>query len=598
MDNASTKIIRLSPMSHLTTVVRVHPFVAVSILAVALIGMIFASSTSVVFALTLLLIYHTGYVDPRIQQLEDQLNNEAKHNCCDSSCNSPTPKNKKNSQVSKKFLQRQIAQAEFVALRCAKTTFRKAKHCCETIDGILTICDQDLAPASTILNEKWISTITSSSVLIYTTEKFEHHFEEASSAKTHLMSITDVVEDLQNTHEFALIVLDCHSLTSVVEMLKDAKLPSAGILVVGESDTFQNISGITLLSTHPDTIVKDADILLERCALALLKILHSELYESEKSFSEQKRMCFLDIDDLITTLFRNSAIPRSDRLETQMQKIKYPSHIDGAIEKLVSLPAIIGCLKKRGALQIYVSHSTNKSAQDNIRRELEIHGIDKYNFVYVKSKNLFSSGDSIFGGRGTLGGFVKKLDVQTVDIHAQESAERADAGRDSANTTDFTVAALISRHVVHETNAEMLTVGTNQNAIGRIGTLNESDAVDILPVDVDSVYASECDPRFLNELNVKMFSRLKTSAAIQELNGKPVHIWSAGSKPGFGLIVEQNFRTSNGHRIIIRDRRRDTPFAREGDSGAMICYEDPVSEELYAVAMLVSDVQPEHGGGV
>ncbi|XP_052224871.1 uncharacterized protein LOC127840493 [Dreissena polymorpha] len=476
-------------------------------------------------------------------------------------------------------------QAEFVALRCAKERFRKAKQCCETIDGILTICDQDLAHASTFLNETLISTITAETVLIYTTKQFEHHFEEASSAKPHLMSITDIVEELKSTHEFALIVLNCHTLTSVVEVLKDAKLPSAGILVVEDNDTFKNISEVKLLSTHPDTIVKDADILLERCALALLKILHSKLLGSEKTFSEQKRMCFLDIDDLITTLFQNSAIPRTDRLET----IKYPdNNIDEAIEELVCLPAIIGCLKKRGTLQIYVSQSTNESDQDNIRRELEDHDIDKFNFVYVKSKHLFASGDSIFGGRGTLGGFVKKLDLPTVDIHA----ERADAGRDS------TVAALISRHVVQETNEEMLTVGTNQTPIGRIGTLNESHAVDILPVDVDAVYASECDPRFLTELHVQMFSRLKTSAAIHELNGKPVHIWSAGSKPGFGLIVEQDFRTSNGLRVIIRDRRRGTRFAREGDSGAMICYDHPVSEELYAVAMLVSDVQPEQGGGV
>ncbi|KAH3784692.1 hypothetical protein DPMN_162656 [Dreissena polymorpha] len=267
--------------------------------------------------------------------------------------------------------------AEFVALRCPKEQFWKLKHCCDTINGILTICDQDLADASTFLNEKLISTITASSVRIYTTEKFEHHFKEVSSANTILMSITDVVEELQNKHEFALIVFECHTLTSVVETLKDAKLLNAGILAVGESDTFQNISGFTLLSTRPDTIVKDADILLEHCALALLKIMHSKLklYESEQTFAEQKRMCFLDIDDLIKTVFRNIAIPRSDRLETQMPTIEYPSNIDEAIEKLVYLPAVNGCLKKRGTLQIYVSKSTNESDQKQIRRVLEKHGI-------------------------------------------------------------------------------------------------------------------------------------------------------------------------------------------------------------------------------
>ncbi|KAH3784618.1 hypothetical protein DPMN_162579 [Dreissena polymorpha] len=269
-----------------------------------------------------------------------------------------------------------------------------------------------------------------------------------------------------------------------------------------------------------------------------------------------------------------------------------------AIGKLVCLPAIIGCLKKRGTLQIYVSHSASESDQDNIRSVLENDGIAKYTFVYVTSKNLFSSGDSIFGGRGTLGGFVKKVDLPTRDMRSQRSAERANAGRNSENTTDFTVAALISRHVVNETNEEMLTVGTNRTPIGHIGTQNGSDDVDFLTVDVDSVYASECDPCFLTELNVRMFSRLKPSAAIQELISKPVHIWSAGSKPGVGLIVEQDFKTSNGLRVIIRDRRRGEHFAREGDSGAMICYEDPDTEVLYAVAMMVSEVQPQQCGGV
>ncbi|KAH3784617.1 hypothetical protein DPMN_162578 [Dreissena polymorpha] len=273
MDYDKLNIIRLIPMSHLATAVRSHPFVAVSAVAVGLIAIFYgyASTTSAVFALLLaLLIHHTDYMDRQVQQLKDQIKYEV-NGYHENTPKSQTPKESNNiapanplanveQRRSDSFSKQQYLakdgttptspigkksfQSEIVALRCPKEQFRKLKHCCETIDGILTICDQDLADASTFLDEKLIGTITA--------------------------------------------FLDCHTLTSLVEALKDAKLPSVGTLLVGDSDTIINISGFTLLSTQRDTIVKDADILLERCALALLKILHSALYESEQSFFRSK----------------------------------------------------------------------------------------------------------------------------------------------------------------------------------------------------------------------------------------------------------------------------------------------------------------------
>ena len=74
---------------------------------------------------------------------------------------------------------------------------------------------------------------------------------------------------------------------------------------------------------------------------------------------------------------------------------------------------------------------------------------------------------------------------------------------------------------------------------------------------------------------------------------KSVHIWGAVSAPGKGTLIPGIFQTRNEDRIIIRDRRTDEPFAQSGDSGAMVCYFDPRKEVLYAVAVLISQVEDD-----
>ncbi|KAH3746870.1 hypothetical protein DPMN_181287 [Dreissena polymorpha] len=223
-------------------------------------------------------------------------------------------------------------------------------------------------------------------------------------------------------------------------------------------------------------------------------------------------------------------------------------------------------------LEIYIDQSKTKHVTtDIIRNALHVNDVINFTFVYCKTKqlSLYESGDSVFQSLGTLGGFVRKVALPSVSLRDQSRDSAQSVGSMSANTV-----ALVSRHVVQLAQLPVLVVDSNAMPIGNIGNIHQNAEIDILPVDVDEACVHLCDPKFRTDLNVRMYAKLRKSGDLRALRGSIVHLWGAMSQPGHGILVEHDATAGNGLRIIIRDRRREAPFAQEGDSGAMVCYHD------------------------
>ncbi|KAH3747127.1 hypothetical protein DPMN_181549 [Dreissena polymorpha] len=490
----------------------------------------------------------------------------------------------------------------FIRLKCQKDKFLILKYTCETIEGLLTICGQDLE-AHALLDEKLHSFVSADYIQVYTTEHLLNHFETFEMEENQGMSANSVVAAIAQTSTLSLIIVKDDMCESIVNALKKSVICNSGVLIVGnmkQKDSL-DIPNVFFGMTESEKILKEADYVLERCAFGIFKtviIKLKEFAENSGIFSELKNASLQEVYTSVRACFENASIPGPECPDIPLQTFEYPENIDMAIDAVKSIPSIIGCVKKSGRLQIYIeAGAANSEVEKNVQRELDYYNVIKKDFVYRSVKPLCSSGDSAFGGIGTLGGFVVKNDNlpdASVKYLRETSSFKpmTEAAASAANT--YRLVALVARHVAIASGAANLTVGNDLLEIGHFGQIGIAGGIDVLPVDVYEECEQYCDTRFKTELGVSMTTtQLPSREDILTRIGAytPVHIWGAHSAPGLGTLTPEIFHAANGDYIKIRDRRADVLFANEGDSGAMVCYFDAHREVLYAVAVLISQVE-------
>jgi hypothetical protein len=106
---------------------------------------------------------------------------------------------------------------------------------------------------------------------------------------------------------------------------------------------------------------------------------------------------------------------------------------------------------------------------------------------------------------------------------------------------------------------------------------------------------SKCLTMFKDHCGTPLASELSSfenEAEIEWLKGLPVHIWGASSSPGLGKIIIPDFYVEGMKRLVkIEDRHpvdkeEIVPFSKEGDSGAIVCADDPDGEKVHVVSMV------------
>ncbi|XP_052232504.1 uncharacterized protein LOC127845534 isoform X2 [Dreissena polymorpha] len=479
----------------------------------------------------------------------------------------------------------------FIGMEYKLETFLIFQYSLETIKGICTICKQDLPNASRWLDDRVVS---ANSVLVCTTEEISQNFPIAS--KKQKISTVNLAENINKAKGFALVVIDTSLQETVVEALETSDIRNTGLLIVGDVDELPALPNVHLSHTQSSTILTDADCLLERCAFAVLSKVYMDmkLHFSNTSRSEQEKRSLRDIYDMISASFKRSGVPKDEWQNIATEKFEDPTDIDMAVDNILEIPDVIGCEKACGELLIYIQSSADYFTEQNIRSKLENNSVSKFHILRRITQKLCCTGDSVFGGRGTLGGFVRKKILPTVSVKDSALVPIADAASGTSRDDD-TLVALVSRHLTQE--LRLLTCGNIQEHIGYIAPIRSDGEIDILPVDVFETVRRNCDIRFATEHNVMMtVTHLRKKNEIHSLRGANVHILGGRSRPGLGILVGPELRSRNSLRIIVRDRTCTAPFAQEGDSGAMVCYFDPRNGGmLYAVAMVVEIMRADDG---
>ncbi|XP_045181510.2 uncharacterized protein LOC123540491 isoform X2 [Mercenaria mercenaria] len=81
--------------------------------------------------------------------------------------------------------------------------------------------------------------------------------------------------------------------------------------------------------------------------------------------------------------------------------------------------------------------------------------------------------------------------------------------------------------------------------------------------------------------------------------GRKVHIWGANSRPGLGVITAPEVIYDGMKNPLIQVEDKDVTdgmrFAEEGDSGAIVCADDPDKKCVHALAMVVGTPTDETG---
>ncbi|KAH3782738.1 uncharacterized protein LOC127841095 isoform X1 [Dreissena polymorpha] len=464
-----------------------------------------------------------------------------------------------------------VFKPTFVQIKCDKKHFPVMKSSCETIKGIMTICSHDIKCSPTLLNEQQLDMISSKSFHIVATKECLPYFRNVASNDTKVFPKDELFDTIKSTREFTLIVGEDAMQTTICEVLQNlnAHIPVAGLVVHNKdrAPQYRDLSNVLFDTAMPDTIMKKADSLLNRCVHRILAVLYRKL--TEAPFGSDDQVTAFDVCDMIKSSFQRNMIPQLECPEIPEHGI-YPHNIDEVIDKIAREENVIGCLKKLGTLYVYLNSPQECSEIEKKIKDIIInHGVSELKpvFKYVTMENLCSSGD--WACNGTLGGFaMKKMNV-------------------TSELKDRNLVALISRHVAKNTKERFLLVGQNKTKLGSIDGMKYLEDMDIYPVMVDPDQNDKCDRNFRTEDDNVKLAKLRNTKDIEILNGSIVHIWGHKTSPGLGIVVEKPLKTSNGKIIFVRDRDHEHSFAEPGDSGAMVCYYDPHGEELYAVGMLM-----------
>ena len=127
------------------------------------------------------------------------------------------------------------------------------------------------------------------------------------------------------------------------------------------------------------------------------------------------------------------------------------------------------------------------------------------------------------------------------------------------------------------------------------GTEKRNASLDIAAGLVLKKERSFCHTMFKDRCGTPLPSRLsmiEQAADIEWLKGLPVHIWGAKSSPGLGKILHPDFYVEGMKRLVkIQDMHPEhngeiVPFCKEGDSGAIVCADDPDGEDVHVVSMV------------
>ncbi|XP_060580500.1 uncharacterized protein LOC132737250 isoform X2 [Ruditapes philippinarum] len=165
--------------------------------------------------------------------------------------------------------------------------------------------------------------------------------------------------------------------------------------------------------------------------------------------------------------------------------------------------------------------------------------------------------------------------------------------------------AILSRHVVKGSfDMKLYIANDEQTYIGKVMKEVKEETVDKQYLDIAAAsLESEIsfDPRYITEEKVLVPGK-RCFYDADSLRGLNVHIKGASTELGLGTITipeqiaVQNDNLDENH-IIVEDRYGGNAFCKEGDSGAIVCAENPdkYGEEVQLISMVIGENMNKKG---
>ncbi|XP_060564302.1 uncharacterized protein LOC132723571 [Ruditapes philippinarum] len=314
--------------------------------------------------------------------------------------------------------------------------------------------------------------------------------------------------------------------------------------------------------------------------------------ELEQRFKTHLELVQKNKDDLnqlygeSMSMYQRSMVPPHERPMQKQVKHSPPLLNEQVAKEFLSVIGVTGCGYRFQILDVYISNKLTGEqrhiAEVQVQTIAEKHGIMEYK-IRLEQKVITEFAEYEVGSTltsrhdrsATLGGFALKGERK--DLSLLVARHFADDGR-PVYVCDENGKKCVFAHIM-PTNTEDERYATLDIAAGLVLQRERT----------------KCLTMFKDHLGTPLASNLSSfenEADIEWLKGLPVHIWGASSSPGLGKIIIPDFYVEGMKRLVkIEDRHpvdkeEIVPFSKEGDSGAIVCADDPDGEKVHVVSMV------------
>ena len=169
--------------------------------------------------------------------------------------------------------------------------------------------------------------------------------------------------------------------------------------------------------------------------------------------------------------------------------------------------------------------------------------------------------------------------------------------------------ALSCAHVFSPDCEKSVEIGrTDQNfdhfgTVSKLLTCRREDMVDIAAILVDADVVDRCNLRLKNVQGYEGRNSILHEGTVDHFIGAEVYKWGSVSGLTEGLIISYDYRAqgvetlNDDFNILIKCLPTSgTKFSQRGDSGTLVCLEDPEGEKIVALSMIngaLEDATPD-----
>ncbi|XP_060553744.1 uncharacterized protein LOC132714843 [Ruditapes philippinarum] len=289
-------------------------------------------------------------------------------------------------------------------------------------------------------------------------------------------------------------------------------------------------------------------------------------------------------------LFNRSILPEDEKPSHSECLYKIDKTILQELQELSN--SITSCGYRYSTLHVNVNvKTTSDDLKHSIGHVMEKHNITKYSVV----PSVIQEFSTCNVGQGVRVEYVKN-EFYTGTLGGFAYTSSGESKRDWA---------ILSRHFAKSSFDRKLYVAKQENMyIGEIMKEVKDDEtnkeyLDIAAASLDDNISS--DKTYVTEKNESVQGKLFSYDA-KKLMCLPVHIKGAKTELGLGTIsVPEQIAVQNDNLdenyIIVEDREEGNAFCQEGDSGAIVCAENPdkYGEEVHLISMVMGENMSKKG---